>query len=135
MGRPGEGEVLRGMRSRLSAFVAVRRPVQLLLLAAGVIVALVLPGSAGAATPGKIAFVSTRDGGADEIYVMNADGSGQTRLTNNSFDDGDPAWSPDGRQIAFISEQDGTDGDVWVMNSDGSGARQLTFNDLGEFSV
>ena len=122
------------MGSRLKAFVAFRRPIPPLLLAAGVIVALAVPGSAGAATPGKIAFVSNRDGN-DEIYVMNADGSGQTRLTNNSFDDLDPAWSPDGRQIAFISEQDGTDGDVWVMNVDGSGAHQLTFNDLGEFSV
>ena len=74
------------MGSRLKAFVALRRPLPPFLLAAGVIVALALPGSAGAATPGKIAFVSTRDGGADEIYVMNADGSGQTRLTNNSFD-------------------------------------------------
>jgi Tol biopolymer transport system component len=123
------------MGSRLKAFLAFRRPIPPLLLAASVIIALALPASAGAATPGKIAFVSTRDGGADEIYVMNADGSGQTRLTNNSFDDLDPAWSPDGRQLAFISEQDGTDGDVWVMNSDGSGARQLTFNNLGEFSV
>jgi len=36
-----------------------------------------------AMTNGKIAFASDRDGNY-EIYVMNADGSGQTRLTNNS---------------------------------------------------
>jgi hypothetical protein len=36
--------------------------------------ALLAPSIASAATPGKIAFVSDRDGG-DEIYVMNADGS------------------------------------------------------------
>jgi Tol biopolymer transport system component len=125
---------LRGKGSRLKAFVAFRRPIPPLLLAAGVFVALALPGSAGAATPGKIAFVSSRDGN-DEIYVMNADGSGQTRLTNNSVDDADPAWSPDGSRIAWISEQDGSDGDLWVMNADGSGAHQLTFNDLGEFSI
>ena len=32
---------------------------------------------------GKIVFRSNRDGGNEEIYVMNADGSGQTRVTNN----------------------------------------------------
>ena len=34
---------------------------------------------------------------------MNADGSSQTRLTNNSFADLEPAWSPDGTKIAFSS--------------------------------
>jgi len=40
-----------------------------------------------------LAFVSYRDGNA-EIYVMNADGSGQTNLTNSQANDWDPAWSP-----------------------------------------
>ena len=42
---------------------------------------------------GRIAFVSERDGNA-EIYVMNADGSGQTRLTNNPANDSIPACGP-----------------------------------------
>ena len=42
---------------------------------------------------GKIAFASDRDGNL-EVYVMNADGTGQTNLTNNPTDDGFPAWSP-----------------------------------------
>ena len=37
---------------------------------------------------------------------MNADGSGQTRLTNNLASDSEPAWSPDGSTIAFV--QDGS---------------------------
>ena len=41
----------------------------------------------------KIAFSSNRDG-QWEIYVMNADGSGQTRLTNHPADDWYPAWGP-----------------------------------------
>jgi TolB protein len=41
----------------------------------------------------RIAFVSNR-GGNEEIYVMNADGSGQRRLTRNPADDIHPAWSP-----------------------------------------
>ena len=56
------------MRSRLEAFVAFRRPIPPLLLAAGVIIALALPVWAGAATPGKIAFVNNRDG-HEEIYA------------------------------------------------------------------
>jgi Tol biopolymer transport system component len=41
----------------------------------------------------KIAFGSKRDGNG-EIYVMNADGSEQRRLTNNPAIDGRPSWSP-----------------------------------------
>ena len=40
-----------------------------------------------------IVFRSQRDAN-DEIYVMNADGSNQMRLTNNEFADGNPRWSP-----------------------------------------
>lgn len=43
----------------------------------------------------KIAFQSNRDGNR-EIYVMNANGTGQTNLTNNLAEDFAPAWSPDG---------------------------------------
>jgi Tol biopolymer transport system component/drug/metabolite transporter (DMT)-like permease len=79
-------------------------------------------------TNGKIAFRSDRDGN-DEIYVMNADGSGETRLTNDSGYDGEPAWSPDGRKIAFTSYRDG-DPEIYVMNADGSGQTNLTQNDV-----
>ena len=44
---------------------------------------------------GQIAFVSERDGN-QEVYVMDADGSNQTRLTNNPAYDGLPVWSPVG---------------------------------------
>jgi Tol biopolymer transport system component len=65
----------------------------------------------------KIAFVSQRDGNS-EIYVMHADGSNQTRLTD---DDANPAWSPDGRKIAFASNRGENDNwDIYVMPADGS---------------
>jgi len=50
-------------------------------------------GGGGGGGPTKIAFTSERDGN-DEIYVMNADGSGQTNLTNDAAVDCSPAWRP-----------------------------------------
>ena len=75
---------------------------------------------------GQIVFSSDRDGNV-EIYVMNTDGSGQTRLTNNSARDSDPAWSPDRTKIVFRSDRDGND-EIYVMNADGSGETRLTNN-------
>ena len=72
----------------------------------------------------RIAFYSERDGNA-EIYVMHADGTGVTRLTNSSADEGYPAWSPDGRTISFDSDRTGNF-DVFAMNADGSNVRPIT---------
>ena len=71
-----------------------------------------------AAGDGMLAFVSERDGNA-EIYVMNLDGTGLLRLTNDAGRDADPAWSPDGKRIAFASDRAGS-WDIYVMNADGS---------------
>jgi Tol biopolymer transport system component len=57
-----------------------------------------------------------------EVHVMNADGSGQQRLTRGGSG---PRWSPDGRQIVFVSKRGGKR-DIWIMNADGSGHRNLT---------
>jgi Tol biopolymer transport system component len=78
----------------------------------------------------RIAFVSYRNGNS-EIYVMNADGSGQTDLTNNTATDGWPAWSPDGSKIAFVSDWDGN-WEIYVMNADGTAQTNLTRNSAGE---
>ena len=69
----------------------------------------------------KIAFAFS------DILVVNADGSGLVRLTNDDANDFDPAWSPDGSQIAFASNQDGHN-DVWLMNANGTGRTNLTKN-------
>jgi Tol biopolymer transport system component len=72
----------------------------------------------------KILFVSRRDGNP-EVYVINADGSGQRRLTRNPAEDSDPAWSPEGRKIAFIRAREGERA-IHVMNADGSQQRSVT---------
>jgi Tol biopolymer transport system component len=72
----------------------------------------------------KLLFVSRRNGNP-EVYVVNADGSGQRRLTRDPAEDSDPARSPDGRKIAFISTRDGERA-VYVMNADGSQQRSVT---------
>jgi Tol biopolymer transport system component len=82
----------------------------------------------------KMAFRTDRNGQppftsleSGEIYVMNADGTQQTNLTNNPANDGWPKWSPDGSQIVFASYRDGrTNTEIYIMNADGSGATQLT---------
>lgn len=72
----------------------------------------------------RIAFVSRRDGN-DEIYVMNADGSAQSRLTFTPAADYAPAWSPDGSRISFVSNRDGNV-ELYVMGADGSGPVNVT---------
>jgi TolB protein len=100
---------------------------------------------------GKIVFQSNRDDPNwsscyeirhcnGEIYTMNADGTDETRLTNNPDEDLYPAWSPDGKKIAFMSLRDdphlttcntysGSPScfyQIYVMNADGSGVVRLT---------
>jgi hypothetical protein len=73
----------------------------------------------------KVAFVSTESGN-DEVYVVGADGKGQTQLTFNEWEwDKHPSWSPDGIRIVFWSNQGSGRKQLWIMNADGSGRRLL----------
>ncbi|MEX2156502.1 MAG: hypothetical protein WD773_06650 [Gemmatimonadales bacterium] len=74
----------------------------------------------------QISFLSDRDVNS-EIYVMNADGTGQTNLTNNSGFELQQRWSPDGTKLVFTSNRDGNS-EIYVMNRDGSGQTRLTNN-------
>jgi Tol biopolymer transport system component len=82
------------------------------------------PGPAAPGPAGKIAFNSDRNGNV-EIYVMNADGSGQTNVSHGPGDITSGAWSPDGSRIAFTSDRDGNL-NVYVVNADGSGLTNVS---------
>ena len=58
---------------------------------------------------------------------MNADGSNQVRLTNNSVEDTGPSFSPDGTKIAFRTNRDGNN-EIYVMNPDGTNQTRITTN-------
>jgi len=68
-----------------------------------------------------------------EIYVADAGGGEQRRLTRNEVDDFDPTWSPDGSRIAF-ARRSPTGFDLYVMNADGSRPQPLVATAGVEFA-
>src|SRR3982751_4772524 len=66
----------------------------------------------------RILYFRQDDIGGTGIYVINSDGTGNTRLTSLDEAGYDPRWSRDGRRIAFVSVRDGN-AEIYVMNADG----------------
>jgi Tol biopolymer transport system component len=72
----------------------------------------------------QIVFHSDQPG-SDQIFVMNADGSGLTQLTKGPARNIAPDWSPDGSRIVFTSWRD-DNSEIYVMNADGTNQKRLT---------
>jgi hypothetical protein len=72
----------------------------------------------------RILFTRSVAGHAD-VYVMDLNGSGVTRLTSGSFYESEARWSPDGSRIAFIAQPD-PNYDIYLMNTDGSNRVRMT---------
>lgn len=81
------------------------------------------------APEGTFVFTSTRASGESdqELYTMNADGSGLTRITDNVRADYGAAWSPSGDRIAFQSDRDdNVKAEIYIVNADGTGEYRVT---------
>ncbi|HBY08533.1 MAG TPA: hypothetical protein DEH22_12395, partial [Chloroflexi bacterium] len=77
----------------------------------------------------QVAFISDRDDPNSgkcahacfyQLYVINADGSGERKLLETKFSTLHPDWHPDGARISFDTESN-LQGDIYVVNADGSG--------------
>ena len=115
----------------------------LLLLAAIVVFALLavagkvdigIPGLRGPAPAvNKIVFVSDR-GGRTDLWLMNADGTGTARLTDDEYVESAPMWNHLGTQLFYVSTRPGAP-QVFVIASDGHGSRQLTIASGAKLSL
>ena len=83
----------------------------------------------------RVLFYSNRDGD-DDVYVMELDGSGVQRLTDEPGRDYEADISPDGGILVFASQRSGESGArLHLVNVDGSDVRQLTFGSSDEGRV
>jgi Tol biopolymer transport system component len=90
-----------------------------------------------------LAFVSTRDGGTANIWLLDTRTDREVNLTKNRAGNFRPSWSPDGKWIAFSSDRDAHQGRyvrangasawelmqttaIYVVHPDGSGLKRLT---------
>ena len=93
----------------------------------------------------RIAFVTNRDHDgtirtgedeseyANELYVMNADGTGADRLTHSSeLSEFEPTWSPDGTRIAYARQAEGFTKTIAVINADGSCGHEIAGDPAGD---
>ena len=84
-------------------------------------------GSSSVSPDGKriaytVSYYSVKENkGHTVIYVMNADGTGNTLLTTTAASESSPVWMKDGSTLAFLSG-----GQIWKMNPDGTDRKQLS---------
>jgi Tol biopolymer transport system component len=80
----------------------------------------------------RIAFERLEDDasvhGNYNIFVINTDGTDETRLTDTGWSQGFATWSRDGSQLAYVVSAVGEEGryDLYLMNADGTGGRNVT---------
>ena len=81
----------------------------------------------------QILFASDRDVDYN-LYVMNVDGTGLTRLTHAESDEWAGRWSPDGSRILFVSNRTGNY-DLFTMDADGSNVVNITAHEAYDFEA
>lgn len=82
---------------------------------------------------GKIVYVAAGTGGRADIYSVDSDGSGTSKLTENPEFDGYPNWSFDGEKIVFVASEEKAD-KLYIMDSDGSNKTLIEETETGKIS-
>ena len=78
---------------------------------------------------------TTETSGPEDIWVIDADGSNLTRLTENNARDFDPSFSPDGRQIVYASDLNSPGfSEIYTMLASGANITQLTDDAQSSYS-
>ncbi len=81
-----------------------------------------------------IAFASTRDADLFQTFVMKANGTKVTQLTNQPFYNARPDWSHDGTRITFTACRPWDNScEIYVMNANGSAQTNITNNFASDF--
>lgn len=81
----------------------------------------------------QIAYHSYPENGEGDIYIMNADGTGKTNITNTASGEWWPDWSPDGTTIAFHVIRQNQPFIIETINTDGTGRSVLLEDDEASF--
>lgn len=86
----------------------------------------------------QLAYLSPIFNQSSQIFLISADGTNPRQLTATYSSkiwpgwppdgNGDPQWTPDGKQIVYVSWED-SDPEIYIMNADGSNQQKLTDND------
>jgi polyisoprenoid-binding protein YceI len=96
------------------------------------------PCRGGGAPPpggGRLLFTAITEDDEEHLFTIGADGRGLRRIGDDSANELEPTWSPDGRRIAYARAEPsgfGPPPSVQVIRADGSGRRDLT---PGELSI
>ena len=87
---------------------------------------------------GKMVFSGITSEGFSDIYVFNRENAQLTALTQDSYDDRDPSWSPDGQQIAFSSDRTSTgyegNYNIFTYQFSDASIRYVTFGEQTDLS-
>jgi TolB protein len=90
-------------------------------------------GAGATGVEGRISYVRLVFGCQPDVYIMNADGSDATALTEDPALDDESDLSPDGTKVVFFSGRTGS-AYIYIVNSDGSGLTQITQGQGGDAS-
>lgn len=76
---------------------------------------------------GKTLATVLQNSGWDHLYLLSPKGGEPKQITDGSFEDQDPQWSPDGKSLSFLSSRGLLEANnLWVIPASGGEAHQVT---------